>query len=79
MRTCIFTEEQVQTLFRSANASLAFNLKRLSQARQRIKAALDLNLEPDKRDTKAAKIAEDEIERLREIKGIMEDAKEGKA
>lgn len=68
MRSCDFTEEQVQMLFRAANASLNYNLNRLS------KAALDLA--PDKRDSKAAQMAEDEIERLREIKTILEGAKE---
>lgn len=76
MKKIELTEADSAAVYRALNASITHNLIRLSQARQRVKAALDLGADPDKRDVGNMEYYENTIAALRRAKRQLEDEPE---
>ena len=68
MKRLEMTEADSAAVYRALDAGIAFNLKRLAQARYRVKAALDLGENPDKRDVANVEYHEFAIGALRRAK-----------
>lgn len=76
MRKIEITDADSAAVYRSLNASITHNLIRLAQARQRVKAALDLGETPDKRDVGNVEYYEFSVAALRRAKRQLEDEPE---
>ena len=76
MKRIEMTEADSAAVYRALDAGISFNLKRLAQARYRVKAALDLGENPDKRDVANVEYHEFALAALRRAKRQIEDGEE---
>ena len=68
MKRLEMTEADSAVVYRALNVAVSHNLSKLAQVRHHIKAALDLGMDPDKRDVANAEYHEFAIGALRRAK-----------
>lgn len=79
MRKIEVPDAECAAVYRALDAAISYQLKRLAQARYRVKAALELGATPDKRDAANVEYCEFAVSALRRAKRQLEDREEGEA
>lgn len=76
MKRIEMSEADSRAVYRALEAGITHSLRRLAQARYRVKAALDLGEDPDKRDVADVEYQESALAALRRAKRQIEDREE---